>query len=151
MNLLLTLVCISSLVLLLILMGVNTFLWLRLSSWRKSLDTSLSQLAVKSVNQDNAMDAIVTVLETQAEQLGLIRLSHEQLQKPLKLILTRQSKLQKKLEALSGPQELSPFPLGTSEEEADLKEMWKSDLITIEQAGSMLADLGFDPDVTTTW
>lgn len=46
---------------------------------------------------------------------------------------------------------LSPFPLGTSEDEADIQEMLKAELVTLEQAKSLLVEAGLDPEVTITW
>lgn len=156
MNLLLTLVCISSLVLLLALTAVSTFLLLRLSSLRKSLATSSVQLK----GAETSVLAQLKALKEQQEILNQSQVAQlDTLEKkvaPMSFQLVKTQKAVNKvlliLEALSpAKQPLSPFPLGETEEEQDIKQAYAAQLITINSAQALLEEAGLDPNIALQW
>jgi hypothetical protein len=156
MNLLLILVSISSLVLLLILTAVSTFLLIRLSSMRKSLDTScvqskdatvavLAELELLQASQSAENQSRTTQLDTLEKKVAPLPFQAVKTQKAINKVLLI-------LEALSpAKQPLSPFPLGETEEEQDIKQAYSAQLITINSAQQMLEEAGLDPTVALQW
>jgi hypothetical protein len=118
------------------------FLWRRLNSSLKSLDTNLSLAAVSYVS---------ALKETTVAQNRLLQGKLDESSKKLSAAVFLLKKLQKTLDEATKPQQASPYPLGVSEEESDIQEMMKAELVTIEQAQSLLREAGLDPDVTLTW